>query len=400
LPIRLERWTPSWGEARMGLPLRIGVIGWGLRGGLAILAHQPSDGVEVVALADISEKAQAAFLQRIPGAVVTSDYRDLLEMNLDAVFVLSPDWLHEEHASVLLGAEIAVYLEKPMAITTEGCDRILRAAICSGTKLFVGHNMRHFGVVRKMKEWIDEGRIGEVKAAWCRHFVSYGGDAYFRDWHADRSKSTGLLLQKGAHDIDVIHWLCGGYSQSVSAIGDLAVYGKISDRMPAGESIKVAFRKTWPPMSLDKLNSVVDVEDINMMQMTLDNGVLASYQQCHFTPDAWRNYTVIGTEGRIENFGDSPGSVIRLWNQNHQAYAEHGDIEFVVPEAVGGHGGADEQIVGEFLDYLRMGKMTVTSLIAARQSVAAGVAATESVRSGGHAVQVPRIAPELLSYFS
>jgi predicted dehydrogenase len=355
----------------------------------------------LVALADPSDTAQTIFLQKFPDATVTPDYRDLMSMNLDAVFVLSPDWLHEEHACTLLGEGIGIYLEKPMAITTEGCDRILRAAMCGGGKLFVGHNMRHFGVVRKMKEWIDEGRIGEVKAAWCRHFVSYGGDAYFRDWHADRTKSTGLLLQKGAHDIDVLHWLCGGYTKEVTALGDLAVYGKIADRQPIDEPIKVAFRKTWPPSSLDRLNPVVDVEDINMMLMKLDNGVLASYQQCHFTPDAWRNYTVIGTEGRIENFGDSPGSsVVRLWNQNHQKYAEHGDLEYEVPTATGGHGGADEQIVGEFLDYLRTGEMSVTSPIAARQSVAAGVAATSSLRSGGSAIQVPAPAPELICHFS
>ncbi len=44
------------------------------------------------------------------------------------------------------------------------------------------------------------------------------------------------------------------------------------------------------------------------MLMQLANGVLATYQQCHFTPDYWRNYTVIGTEGRLENFGDEGGA--------------------------------------------------------------------------------------------
>ena len=378
--------------------LRIGAIGYGLRGGLSGLAHRPDECVELVALADPNETAQAAFLEKFPHATVTADYLDLLTMDLDAVFVTSPDYLHEEQASTLLEAGISIYLEKPMAITIEGCDRVLRAAKTSGSKLFVGHNMRHFGVVRKMKEWIDEGRIGEVKAAWCRHFVSYGGDAYFRDWHADRSKSTGLLLQKGAHDIDVLHWLCGGYSKTVTAFGDLAVYGQIQDRQTPEDYVKVSFRAVWPPLSLDKLNPVVDVEDISMMLMKLDNGVLASYQHCHFSPDAWRNYTVIGTEGRIENIGDAPGhSVVRLWNQNHQKYAEHGDLEYEVPAATGGHGGADEQIVTEFIDFLRTGTTSVTSPVAARQSVAAGVAATESLRSGGQPVEVPAIDPDLLS---
>ena len=40
---------------------------------------------------------------------------------------------------------------------------------------------------------------------------------------------------------------------------------------------------------------MVDVEDISMVNMRLTGGIMASYQQCHFTPDYWRNYTVIGT---------------------------------------------------------------------------------------------------------
>jgi len=208
------------------------------------------------------------------------------------------------------------------------------------------------------------------------------------------------LLQKGAHDIDVLHWLCDGYSKSVSAMGGLTVYGQITDFQQPGDDVQVSFRNTWPPSSLSKLNPVVDVEDINMMLMTLDNGVLASYQQCHYTPDAWRNYTIIGDEGRIENFGDSPGaSKVKLWNRNHQKYDEIADEEYDVPTATGGHGGADEQIVGEFLAFLRTGAMGVSSPIAARQSVAAGVAATESVRSGGQLVQVQPIPAGLAEHF-
>ncbi len=57
--------------------------------------------------------------------------------------------------------------------------------------------MRHMELVIQMKKLIDEGGIGEVKVGWCRHFVGYGGDAFFKDWHADRSKSTSLLLAEG-----------------------------------------------------------------------------------------------------------------------------------------------------------------------------------------------------------
>lgn len=373
--------------------MRLGVIGYGLRGNLAEIAHRPTEGREVVALADPSEEAQARLREKVnPDAYCFADYRELIDQAVDAVFVLSPDWLHEEQAVTLLEAGVAVYLEKPMAITIEGCDRILTASKRSGAKLYVGHNMRWFGVVRKMKEWIDQGLIGEVKTAWCRHFVSYGGEAYFRDWHADRKLSAGLLLQKGSHDIDILHWLCGGFSQRVTAMGSLMVYGDIRDRQGPEDKVKVEFAGTWPPSSLTKAWPVIDVEDVSMMLMELDNGVLASYQQCHFTPDAWRNYTVIGTHGRLENFGDAPGkAIVRLWDHSRYTFDPKGDLEYRVPEAKGGHGGSDELIVDEFVRYVRDGGETATTPIAARMAVAAGVCATESLRNGSVPVDVPSL---------
>jgi predicted dehydrogenase len=332
----------------------------------------------------------------------TTDYRNLLQRDLDAVFVTTPDFLHEEHAVAALEAGKAVYLEKPMAITIAGCDRILQTARKRAVKLYLGHNMRHFAVIQKMKELIDGGAIGEVKVAWCRHFVSYGGDAYFKDWHADRRKSTGLLLQKGAHDIDVLHWLCEGYTQQVTAMGALTLYDQIADRHPENEPGDASFvRENWPPLSQTGMNPVLDVEDISMMLMKLDNGVFASYQQCHYSPDAWRNYTVIGTEGRIENFGDGIGedSHIRLWNTRSDRYVPQGDETFTLSHLEGGHGGGDARIVTEFVRYVREGGPIVTSPVAARYSVAAGCMATESLRNGSMPMTVPALAPELRCYF-
>lgn len=380
--------------------MRFGVVGWGLRGPLAMIAHQPERGHELVALADPSEAARAKFVENVPGAKTTKDYRDLLGMGLDAVFVLSPDWLHEEHATAFLEAGVSIYLEKPMAITVEGCDRILEAGLRSKGKLFVGHNMRYFAVVRKMREWIAQGLIGEPKTAWCRHFISYGGEAYYRDWHADRSKSTGLLLQKGAHDIDVLHYLCAGFTRRTVAMGSLMVYGDIADRAAEGEFVPVEFVGTWPPKSLTMLNPVVDVEDVNLMLMELDNGMLASYQQCHFAPDAWRNYTVIGSEGRIENFGDAPGkSVVRLWDHSRYGFDATADLEYRPAEAAGGHGGSDALIIEDFLSHLATGARTEATPLAAREAVATGVAATESLRAGSVPVAVPLAPAEAIKRF-
>lgn len=383
--------------------LRIGVIGSGGRGGLARYAHQPESGSAVVACCDVDEGVfERNRFWYGEDILTTTDYRELLAGDVDAVFVTTPDYLHEEHAVAALQAGKAVYLEKPMAITIEGCDRILRTAREHQAPLYLGHNMRHFAVVLKMKELIDAGAIGQVKAGWCRHFVSYGGDAYFKDWHADRRRSTGLLLQKGAHDIDVLHWLCGGYTETVTAMGGLTLYDQIADRHGPGERGDASFvRENWPPLAQKGLNPILDVEDISMMLMRLDNGVFASYQQCHYTPDAWRNYTIIGTQGRIENLGDGIGddSCVRLWTRRSDGYVAEGDKAFVMSHLEGGHGGGDPSIVAEFLRYVRQGGEIKTSPVAARYSVAAGYMATLSLRSGSVPMQVPKLDPELRAYF-
>lgn len=383
--------------------LRIGVIGAGGRGGLARHAHQPEQGSRVVACVDVNPKALDACREWYgPEIFTATDYREMLaKADVEAVFVTSPDFLHEEHALAALSAGKHVYLEKPMTITIEGCDRVLRAAFEHGVKLYCGHNMRHMAFTRKMRELIQTGRIGQPRAGWCRHFVGYGGDAYFKDWHADRRYATSLLLQKGAHDIDILHWLCGGYTRRVTAMGNLSVYNQVTDRHQPDEPPDTGWHaENWPPLSQKGLNPVIDVEDLSMMLMNLDNGVLCSYQQCHYAPDGWRNYTIIGTEGRIENFCDYHGhTVVRLWNQRTH-YNPYGDEQFYVGStSAGSHGGADENIVAEFVRYVRAGGKTATSPVAARQAVAAGCQAAQSLRNGSMPLDIPPVDPEVRAYF-
>jgi len=293
-----------------------------------------------------------------------------------------------------------VFCEKPLAITAAGADRILREAAASGAPLYVGHNMRHLPMVLTMRELINSGTIGQVEAIWCRHFVGNGGDFYFKDWHADRRNTTGLLLQKGAHDIDVIHWLAGASSVRVSAMGRLALYGDLDrNGRPGQRASEVAEPELWPPSSMGNLNPVIDVEDISMMLMELDNGVLASYQQCHFTPDYWRNYTVIGTRGRIENVGDMEDGEVLVWDRRHAGFAEP-DRRVRFSTGSGTHGGADRSLIDEFVRYVADGAATATSPLAARDAVAAGEAATHSLRSGGHVQDVPPAEAELRRAFS
>lgn len=391
--------------------LKFGIIGTCCRGELGDYAHQTANGVEIVAGADIYEEQRRSFAERMKAkqaAVnIYADYREMIEKEkLDGVFITSPDFCHEEQACFALRHKTAVYLEKPIAISIEGADRILRTAKETRTHLMLGHNMRYMEFTNRMREIILSGMIGEVKAIWCRHFVSYGGDAYFRDWHADRRNTCSLLLQKGAHDIDIIHWLANSRSVKVNGIGSLSVYGSIP-RRPAGcerlDTLTVQgvwSNSHWPPEAQKDYYPEVNNEDLNMINLQLANGVQACYLQCHFTPDTCRNYTVIGTRGRLENYGDyGKDCSIQVWTRRTDRFQLEGDITYRMasPEDLP-HGGADPKIVQGFIDLLRHGTPPESTPQGARYAVAAGVRGAESIRSGGMMLDIPALPDDLENY--
>lgn len=371
----------------------IGVIGVGGRGTLS-LSLKDDPRVELRGGADISDRYLGEFKDNTRSDIyTTNDYRELLKRDdIDAIMVTSPDFCHEEHAVAALQAGKHLFCEKPLAISTKGCDRILTEWKKAGVRMMVGFNMRYMRKFRVIKEIVDSGAIGEIKAVWCRHFVGRGGEFYYHYWHATRDKSCSLLLQKGSHDIDMIHWITGRYTRRVTAFGSLSFYGgnkdndlvcdecpeidSCTDPLPNDRKNRCAFRKE------------VDVEDNNMMLMELEGGILASYLQCHFTPDYFRNHLFIGTEGRVELVNDS---LVRVKTRSSNTWREYSDRDYHIKPAKGGHGGADPVICVDFVDMLANGKLPEATPIDGRMSVAAGVAAAQSLRNNGMPVDIPAL---------
>ena len=287
--------------------LRIGIIGTGGRGVIALASYwKDNDRAMVVAGADICEDRLADLRNAVGDNVFTcTDYRTLLDRpDIDCVAVTSPDQCHEEHVIAALNAGKHVFCEKPLAITIDGCDRILRAEKASGKKMMMGFNMRYMNMFRTMKEIVESGTIGEIKAVWVRHFVGHGSLYYYHDWHAKKENVTSLLLQKGSHDIDIIHWISGCYTKRVAAFGGMDFFGgdrandtncnTCSDRRTCSEA---QLDPEFPNLTQCAFRKEVCVEDNNIVMMELENGAKAAYLQCHFTPDYHRNYVFIGTEG-------------------------------------------------------------------------------------------------------
>lgn len=381
---------------------KFGIIGVGGRGGVfQDNNHLPEEGYEIIAGADIDAQALEAFGKRFPDAKTFTDYRELLNVpEIDAVFIITPDFLHEEMACAALEAGKHVYLEKPLAITVEGCEKILRTAMNTGKKLYIGHNMRFFPIINKMKEIIDSGKIGEVQLAWCRHFINYGGDAYFHDWHAEQRYGTGLLLQKGAHDIDVLHYLMNSHTVKVTAMGMLSVYDKCHRREPGTPGKAVWDCSNYPPEDVKlPYNPVIDVEDSNMVLMQLASGKQCAYLQCHYTPDSDRNYTFIGTRGRIENHGVGDNAQILIWT-NRAPDTRLPDETITLRGIPGTHSGADPAIMKNFREFVRFNAKPFTNPVEAMRAVLTGIKAHEAARTDLCARDIPEIPADLLEYFS
>lgn len=372
--------------------VRIGIIGVRGRGKMAFNWHCPDGDSIVVAGADINEEHLELFKKDVnEDAFTTTDYKEMLKRkDIDAVAIMSPDNFHEEHAIAALEAGKHVYCEKPLAITVDGCDNILRAWKKSGKHLMMGFNMRYMPMIRTMKEIINSGTIGEVKAVWCRHFVGFGSKFYYHDWHANSDNSTSLLLQKGSHDIDVIHWLTGQYTKKVSAFGSLDVFG--GDKPNDLNCYECNENKTCPEVNFEKSRSMcafrqeVDVEDNQVMIMELENGIKAAYLQCHFTPDYHRNYVIIGTKGSIENSELENKIIVKSRKSN--TWKDYSDVTYDLKEIEGTHGGSDPLIAKDFVDMILYNKEPVADPFSGRMSVATGCAALESLKAGGGKVDV------------
>ena len=386
--------------------IRIGMVGVSGRGGLAKSWHDPAGKSVVVAGMDISGEALEKFKEEIsPDARTTKNIDKLLRLDIDAIAVTSPDFTHEEYVVKAFEAGKHVFCEKPMAITTEGCDRMLRAWRASGKHFMIGFNMRYMNIFRVMKDIVDSGVIGEIKVVWVRHFVGHGGDWYYHDWHANSKYSTGLLLQKASHDVDMIHWITGKYTKKVVAMGSLDYYGGDKPnnlRCPECSRKDECVEFNYTDGGKNKrdmcvFRKEVDVEDNSTVMMELEGGIKTTYMQCHYTPDYCRNYTFIGTEGRVENLDDDSKVIVRMrdrsrrWkNLAHQTYE--------VKPAKGTHGGADPLVCRAFVDMLLENKKPLSTPLAGRMSVAAACAASHSIRNDNQVVEIPPVPKDLRGF--
>jgi predicted dehydrogenase len=121
-----------------------------------------------------------------------------------------------------------------------------------------------------------------------------------------------------------------------------------------------------------------DVHDNTIITVRYDNEAKLSYLECHFTPDYSREFTMIGTKGRIYGFYNNRQDFrIEVTYRD----SDKKDIRYP-PKMPGGHGGGDPLIQKEFLDIIEKGIVSCPGVVGARNSAAIAIAAAEAVHTG------------------
>ena len=138
--------------------IRIGVAGLGLRGKWFLRELNDRLDVALVAMADTNDDTLLEYKTQYPHVVVYHSVERMVhDADIEAVIIATPDYLHRDHGIAALEAGKHVFMEKPLATTPTDCSMPIESAEASGHTLYVGHNLRHFTVIKKLKQLIDEG---------------------------------------------------------------------------------------------------------------------------------------------------------------------------------------------------------------------------------------------------
>jgi predicted dehydrogenase len=183
--------------------IRIGIVGCG---NLVRQVHLPTlntlPGVSITALADPFQNSLEACASIAPSARCFPSLEDLLEsQSVDAVLVASPSGEHARHANLVLHAQKALYLEKPMAASLE--EALSLQPLQSAAVAMMGFNYRFNPLLRHIAEDLRRQPATHIESVFSTP------PRPLPTWKSSRATGGGALLDLGAHHLDILTGLFG-----------------------------------------------------------------------------------------------------------------------------------------------------------------------------------------------
>ena len=340
--------------------IRLGLLGLGYWGPnyARVLGELPE--ADLVWACDLQPEKLDVIRQRDRTITLTTHIEDVLgDSSIDAVVVSTPSSTHAELARAALEAGKHVLCEKPLALTTKDCDELIAAAESAGRVLMVGHTFIFNPAVRRMRELVDDGSLGEILYL---HAARTGLGPIRKDVNA--------LWDLAPHDLSILLWLTGLEPAEVSATGASYLLEDTEDvafmTVRLGEKILAAVHVSW--LDPHKVRTMTVIGDRRMVFFddVESNEKLRLY-------DKGASYEATAVEARGTDFGE------------YNARVRDGDI--VIPKVP-----AAEPLKQQMLEFLRCcesgERPAETDGLAGRRVVAVLEAASASLRQGGAPVAV------------
>jgi predicted dehydrogenase len=268
--------------------LRVGVIGAGQRMKGLLDSADKAGAYEIVAVSDVYGPHRDAIRERSNGlATMHLDYREVLDKNIDAVIIASPDHWHVQMAVDALKAGKDVYLEKPVTHTIEEGVTLTRAVRSSKQILQCGMQQRSWTHFRDAVDLIQSGslgRVAQVRMYWWQNYQKswpkapveqqlldwklwlgsapdqpYSEEKFFH-WRWFWNFGGGAMTDLFTHWIDIVHWaMKSDQPRRAQMLADKYVF----DQWDCPDTIQAAFR--YPGF---------DVVYEGMMASSIDDGGL------------------------------------------------------------------------------------------------------------------------------
>jgi predicted dehydrogenase len=218
------------------MTIYVGILGGGNISKTHARAASEAQGVTIAAVYGQNAN-KVRHLAESYGAKAYADLESFLTHKpMDMVLIGSPSGLHTEQGIAAARHGLHVLVEKPIAITTEQAEKLAAACEKAGVKLGVFFQDRTAPDILKLKNMIDDGKLGKpilasARVKWYRPPEYYYSSRWRGTWALD---GGGALMNQGIHTVDLLLWLMGGirsvWAKAITALHDI----EVEDTLVAG----------------------------------------------------------------------------------------------------------------------------------------------------------------------
>ncbi len=189
------------------------------------------------------------------GAKYCTDYHDLCKIaDIDVVILNLPHYMHCDVACYFLENKVNVFVEKPMAMNVEECDKMIATAKANGVSLTVGHVQQYTDAHRILKDMIKNEEMGKLLRVTEVRDVFYFSEKR-SGWFLDKNLSGGgIIMNFGSHTLDKLYYLTDSTLEDVVSIctnnfndRNVEEGGQILGRLSNGVSVALSYTGSQVP---------------------------------------------------------------------------------------------------------------------------------------------------------